>query len=132
MKQKRKLSTIEHIVEGNITCFVRLEGSFSLEQLRSALEESRRSVRSIETADRSQRRLIVTRRLTLLDNVLSQRAAVKAAHDKWFPHAVVKLLQPQASDAQRHAHPQGAIRISRNRTDTNACVRSKRRRCIDR
>jgi hypothetical protein len=47
-------------------------------QLRSALEESRRSLRSIETADGSQRRLIITRRLTLLDNVLSQRAPVKA------------------------------------------------------
>jgi SIR2-like domain len=47
-------------------------------QLRSALEESRRSLRSIETAEGSQRRLIITRRLTLLDNVLSQRAPVKA------------------------------------------------------
>src|SRR6202035_1068140 len=40
--QKRKLSTIEQIVEGNITCFVRLEGSFSLEQLRSALDRVQR------------------------------------------------------------------------------------------
>jgi hypothetical protein len=37
MKQKRKLSTIEHLVEGNIVCFVRLEGSFHVDQLRSAL-----------------------------------------------------------------------------------------------
>ncbi len=37
MNQKRKLSTIEHILDGNIVCFVRLEGSFSLDQLRSAL-----------------------------------------------------------------------------------------------
>jgi hypothetical protein len=37
MKQKRKLSTIEHIVEGNIACFVRVEGSFRVDQLRSAL-----------------------------------------------------------------------------------------------
>ena len=34
---KRKLSTIEHILEGNIVCVVKLEGSFSLDQLRSAL-----------------------------------------------------------------------------------------------
>src|SRR5258707_9824389 len=37
MKQKRKLSTIDHILEGNIVCFVRLEGSFNLDQLRWAL-----------------------------------------------------------------------------------------------
>ena len=37
MKQRRKLSTVEHILDGNITCFVRLEGSFSADQLRSAL-----------------------------------------------------------------------------------------------
>src|SRR3981081_3695448 len=42
MKQKRKLSTIEHIVEGNIACFVRLEGSFHVDQLRSALSRVQR------------------------------------------------------------------------------------------
>jgi hypothetical protein len=42
MKQKRKLSTIEHIVEANILCFVRLEGSFHVDQLRSALSRVQR------------------------------------------------------------------------------------------
>ena len=42
MKQKRKLSTIEHIVEANIVCFVRLEGSFHVDQLRSALSRVQR------------------------------------------------------------------------------------------
>jgi hypothetical protein len=37
MRQKRKLSTIEHILGGNIVCLVRLEGIFSVDQLRSAL-----------------------------------------------------------------------------------------------
>jgi hypothetical protein len=36
MKQ-RKLSTIEHVLDGNIVYFVRLEGSLRLDQLRSAL-----------------------------------------------------------------------------------------------
>ena len=47
-------------------------------QFRSTLEEFRRRLRSIETADRSQHRLIVTRRLTLLDCLLPERAAAKA------------------------------------------------------
>src|SRR5258708_30942356 len=34
---RRRLSYLEHIDEGNIVSFVRLDGSFSLEQLRSAL-----------------------------------------------------------------------------------------------
>src|SRR5258708_19584953 len=34
---RRRLSYLEHSVEGNIVYFVRLEGSFSLDQLRSAL-----------------------------------------------------------------------------------------------
>jgi hypothetical protein len=34
---KRKLSRIEHILDGNFVFFVRLEGSISLDQLRSAL-----------------------------------------------------------------------------------------------
>src|SRR5882672_2383157 len=42
MNQKRKLSTIERIVEGNIACFVRLEGSFHMDQLRSALSRVQR------------------------------------------------------------------------------------------
>src|ERR1700716_1630799 len=42
MKQKRKLSTIEHLLEGNIVCFVRLEGSFSPDRLRSALARVQR------------------------------------------------------------------------------------------
>src|SRR5258707_4036271 len=42
MKQKRKLSTIEHILEGNIVCFVRLEGSFHVDQLRSAVPRVQR------------------------------------------------------------------------------------------
>lgn len=37
-----KLSHIEHIVDVNITCLVRLEGSFSLDQLRSALSRVQR------------------------------------------------------------------------------------------
>jgi hypothetical protein len=39
---KRKLSTIEHILDGNIVCFARLEGSFSLDRLRSALSRVQR------------------------------------------------------------------------------------------
>jgi hypothetical protein len=34
---KRKLSRIEHILDGNLVCFVRLEGSINLDQLRSAI-----------------------------------------------------------------------------------------------
>ncbi|MCU1225880.1 MAG: condensation domain protein [Edaphobacter sp.] len=34
---RRKLSNIEHILDGNFGCVVRLEGTFSLDQLRSAL-----------------------------------------------------------------------------------------------
>jgi hypothetical protein len=34
---RRKLSSIEHMIEGNIVYFVRLEGIFSVDQLRSAL-----------------------------------------------------------------------------------------------
>src|SRR3977135_709385 len=37
-----KLSHIERIVDVNIVCFVRLEGSFSLDQLRSALSRVQR------------------------------------------------------------------------------------------
>ena len=34
---KRKLSNIEHILDGNVMCLVSLDGSFSLDQIRSAL-----------------------------------------------------------------------------------------------
>ena len=39
---RRKLSTIEHILDGNVTCFVRLEGGISADQLRSALARVQR------------------------------------------------------------------------------------------
>jgi hypothetical protein len=39
---KRKLSTIEHVLDGNVVCFVRIEGRFSLDQLRSALSRVQR------------------------------------------------------------------------------------------
>lgn len=39
---RRKLSTIEHILDGNFGCFARLEGRFSLDQLRSALSRVQR------------------------------------------------------------------------------------------
>jgi hypothetical protein len=39
---RRKLSHIEHIVEGNIVYFVRLEARFTLDQLRSALSRVQR------------------------------------------------------------------------------------------
>ena len=42
MKRKRKLSSLEHIVDGNIVYFVSLEGGFSLDQLRSALARVQR------------------------------------------------------------------------------------------
>jgi hypothetical protein len=42
MKRKRKLSTIEHLLEGNILCVVRLTGSFHADQLRSALSRVQR------------------------------------------------------------------------------------------
>lgn len=39
---RRKLSTIEHLLDGNVVCFVRIEGRFSLDQLRSALSRVQR------------------------------------------------------------------------------------------
>jgi hypothetical protein len=39
---KRKLSTIEHILDGNLACFVRLQGSLGVDQLRSALDRVQR------------------------------------------------------------------------------------------
>jgi hypothetical protein len=41
-KRTRKLSTVEHILDGNILCFVRLEGSFQVDRLRSALSRVQR------------------------------------------------------------------------------------------
>jgi hypothetical protein len=40
--QKRKLSTIEHLLEGNIVCLVRLEGSVHVAQLRATLSRVQR------------------------------------------------------------------------------------------
>lgn len=42
MGRKRKLSTIEHILDGNLACFVRVEGRISAGQLRSALAHVQR------------------------------------------------------------------------------------------
>jgi hypothetical protein len=42
MTQKRRLSAIEQLLEGNIACFVRLEGGFSEDRLRSALSQVQR------------------------------------------------------------------------------------------
>ncbi len=39
---KRKLSTIEHMLDGNLACFVRLEGSPGVDQLRFALDRVQR------------------------------------------------------------------------------------------
>ena len=46
MKQKRKLSTLEHVAECNIVYFVRLEGSFHVDQLRSALSRGYQCARA--------------------------------------------------------------------------------------
>jgi hypothetical protein len=42
MKPKRRLSAIEQLLEGNITCFVRLEGSVDVGRLRFALSQVQR------------------------------------------------------------------------------------------
>jgi hypothetical protein len=39
---KRRLSTIEHILDGNVTCFLRFDGSLSVGELRSALARVQR------------------------------------------------------------------------------------------
>ncbi len=39
---RRKLSTIEQVVDGNIVYFVRLEGTLSLDRLRSAFSRVQR------------------------------------------------------------------------------------------
>src|SRR5260370_38871093 len=50
----RKLSHTEHIVEGNIVYFVRLEGSFSVDQFRSALSRVQRKHPALRTLIREQ------------------------------------------------------------------------------
>lgn len=39
---KQKLSTVEHMIEGNITCLVSVDGQLSLDRLRSALDRVQR------------------------------------------------------------------------------------------
>src|SRR5258707_405193 len=51
---RRKLSHTEHIVEGNIVYFVRLEGSFSVDQFRSALSRVQRKHPALRTLIREQ------------------------------------------------------------------------------
>jgi len=46
---RRKLSNIEQVLEGNIAYFVRLEGGFSLERLRSALARVQRKHPALRT-----------------------------------------------------------------------------------
>jgi len=50
---KRKLSNIEHILDGNFGCAVRLEGSFSQDQLRSALGRVQRKHPALRALIRS-------------------------------------------------------------------------------
>jgi hypothetical protein len=52
---KRKLSTIEHILDGNVTCFVRLGGSISADQLRSALARVQRKHPALRALIRKER-----------------------------------------------------------------------------
>src|SRR5712671_6350449 len=49
-----KLSHIEHIVEVNIVCFVRLGGSFRVDQLRSALSRVQRKHPALRTLIREE------------------------------------------------------------------------------
>jgi Condensation domain len=51
---RRKLSHTEHIVEGNIVYFVRLEGSFSVDQFRSALSRVQHKHPALRTLIRKQ------------------------------------------------------------------------------
>lgn len=39
---KQKLSTVEHMIEGNLTCLVSVDGHFSINRLRSALDRVQR------------------------------------------------------------------------------------------
>jgi len=52
---RRKLSTLEHIISGNIVLFVRLEGSFAPEQFRSALERVQRKHPALRALIREER-----------------------------------------------------------------------------
>ena len=52
---KRKLSTIEHLLDGNVTCFVRLEGGVSVPQLRSALARVQRKHPALRALIREER-----------------------------------------------------------------------------
>jgi hypothetical protein len=51
---KRKLSNIEHVLDGNFGCAVRLEGSFSQDQLRSALRRVQRKHPALRALIRSE------------------------------------------------------------------------------
>lgn len=55
MLQKRKLSTIEHALDGNVVCFLRLEGSFSATQLRCALARVQRKHPALRALIRAER-----------------------------------------------------------------------------
>lgn len=52
---KRRLSTIEHVLEGNVTCFVRLEGSIPVSRLRSALARVQRRHPALRALIREER-----------------------------------------------------------------------------
>lgn len=51
---RRKLSSIEHMIDGNIVYFVRLEGTFSIDQLRSALARVQRKHPALRTLIRQE------------------------------------------------------------------------------
>ena len=52
---RRKLSAIEHMIDGNIVYFVRLEGSIDPERLRLALGRVQRKHPALRTLLREQR-----------------------------------------------------------------------------
>ena len=52
---KRKLSTIEHILDGNLVCAVRLEGSLGVGQVRSALARVQRKHPALRALIREER-----------------------------------------------------------------------------
>ena len=52
---RRKLSAIEHMIDGNIVYFVRLEGSFDPERLRLALGRVQQKHPALRTLIREQR-----------------------------------------------------------------------------
>jgi len=51
---KRKLSTVEHMIEGNLTCLVRVDGHLSMHRLRSALEKVQRKHPALRALIRQQ------------------------------------------------------------------------------